>query len=381
MSILNTLFFRKSGRNVGDGGRDDPHEGYAPVTQDTLAAIAELSKVVRNNPDSVEIYLALGNLYRSRGEIERAVQIRQNLIVRPGLDAELAARTWFELGKDFKRGGFLDRALDAFEEARKLGGEHPGIVRELALLTADSGDWERAARHYGRLGNPVAQAHYMIRLARDHFDDGASGQGFKWVKKAIKAYPGSLEAWLELMTQDVLADGWSDLARHLEKALGSVEPDLRFVLMEGLLDACKRRSFGEHCVLAADRPFQVQPPPEFCEAVLPVLNRREPDLLLLYYAAWMVCSHDPEQSRRLLEKTLVLEPEFWPARLELLALDKEGQTLTRPFAKQLEFFVLHAREVKRFVCRRCGIKRRQVFFVCPRCRSWHSIKYRVTINE
>jgi len=61
-------------------------EGYAPVSRDTQAAIAELAQVVKSNPDAVEIYLALGNLYRSHGEIERAVQIRHNLIVRPTLD-------------------------------------------------------------------------------------------------------------------------------------------------------------------------------------------------------------------------------------------------------------------------------------------------------
>ncbi|WP_461209583.1 tetratricopeptide repeat protein [Desulfocurvus sp. DL9XJH121] len=378
MSLMKTLFSRRQAKSRP---RDlDPRESLPPVSQDTQAAIAELSKVVRNNPDAVEIYLALGNLYRSRGEIERAVQIRQNLIVRPGLNPDVAARTWYELGKDFKRGGFLDRALHAFEESRKLGGGTSGILRELALLWADSGEWEQAARAYGQLGNRIAQAHYMVRLARD-LDQGDAGTGFKWIKKALKAYPGALEAWLELMTLDMAADAWGDLARHLGKALDAVEPDLRFVLLEGLLDACKRRDAGAHCVLTTDKPFQVQPPRELCDAVLPVLSDREPDLLLLYYSAWMLCSHDPVEARRLLEKTLVLQPEFWPARLELLALDRIGQTLTKPFNTQLEFFVLRAREVKRFVCRRCGMKREQVFFQCPRCRSWHSIKYRVTFNE
>lgn len=381
MSLLRSLFPKRANNLFGNGRPANPRDGYAPVTQDTQAAIAELSQVVRNNPDAVEIYLALGNLYRSHGEIERAVQIRQNLIVRPGLDSDVAARAWFELGKDFKRGGFLDRALGAFEEARKLGGNHPGIVQELAFLNADSGDWERAARYYGQIGNEIAQAYYMVRLAQDYFAQAADGAAFKAIKKALKAYPGSLEAWLEILRNDVMQEAWPDLARHLDKALDAVEPDLRFVLLEGMLEACKRRQFGEHCVLETDRPFQLQPAPELSDAVLPILSRRDPDLLLLYYAAWMTNTHDPEQSRRLLEKTLVLQPEFWPARLELLALDKEGQTLTKPFDKQLEFFVMRARGIKRFVCRRCGMKREQVFFNCPRCRSWHSIKYRITINE
>jgi len=382
MSLLKSLFSRRPDRGSGNGrGSAGSRDGYAPVTQDTQSAIAELSQVVRNNPDAVEIYLALGNLYRSHGEIERAVQIRQNLIVRPGLDTKVAARTWFELGKDFKRGGFLDRALAAFEEAKKLGGDTTGIIAELALLTADAGDFERAARYYGQLGNDLAQAHYMVRLSQDQFADDNDTLAFKWLKKALKTFPGTLEGWLELLTQDLRQDDWPGLTRHLDQALSSVAKDQRFVLLEGLLDASKRRRYGDRITFETDKPFQYHPQPEFAEAVLPVLQKQEPDLLLQYYAAWMLCRHDPEESRRWLEKTLVLQPEFWPARLELLALDMTDQELSAPFHNQLEFFILRARELKRFVCRRCGLKRETLFFICPRCRSWHSIKYRTTINE
>ena len=94
-------------------GSASPHawpepEGQPPASRDTLAAIGELSRLVRDNPDLVEIYLALGNLYRAQGEIERAVHIRTSLMVRPGLEARVKARTLFELGRDYRRGG-LDR--------------------------------------------------------------------------------------------------------------------------------------------------------------------------------------------------------------------------------------------------------------------------------
>ncbi|MDY7001315.1 MAG: tetratricopeptide repeat protein, partial [Thermodesulfobacteriota bacterium] len=104
-----------------------PEEGYAPFSRDTMTAISELSRVAKNNPDAVEIYLALGNLYRSQGEIERAVQIRRNLIVRPRLDTKFKAKAWYELGLDYKRGGFVDRAVNAFEQAGKLSGNFKGV--------------------------------------------------------------------------------------------------------------------------------------------------------------------------------------------------------------------------------------------------------------
>ncbi len=167
----------------------------------------------------------------------------------------------------------------------------------------------------------------------------------------------------------------------MDKGLSSVIPDLRFVLLEGLLDEAKRVDMGEHCVLQTDRPFQYQPKRELTEALLPLLEKREPELLLHFYAAWIQCGVDPQGARRWLERTLVLNPEFWPARLELLALDMQDQSLTEAFSTQIEFFVHRARQLKRFVCRSCGLKREQLFFTCPRCGGWHSIKYRLTINE
>jgi lipopolysaccharide biosynthesis regulator YciM len=381
MGWWNSLAGGRPERSPDGNGRPGRFRDAGAVPGDTQAAIAELSQVVRDNPDAVEIYLALGNLYRSHGEIERAVQIRQNLIVRPGLGKDIQAKTWFELGRDYKRGGFLDRAQNAFEQARKLGGDNEAIVAEMARLTADSGDHEQAARHYARLGNPVAEAHHLVRLATAHFADGRQAQGYKWLRKALKAHAGSLEAWLELMHQAMLEDNWRELGHHLARGLDSVRPDQRFVLLEGLLDAAKVRELGPGAATHVDKPFQYHPPKALTAVALPLLERHDDDLLLQFYAAWMVCGDDPEAARRWLERTLVLNPGFWPARLELLALDTQGQQLGESFRTQLDFFVQRARELKRFVCRRCGLKREQVFFVCPRCKSWHSIKYRTVLNE
>jgi tetratricopeptide (TPR) repeat protein len=368
-----------------------------PVSRDTLAAISELSRVVRNNPDAVEIYLALGNLYRAQGEIERAVQIRQNLIVRPGLDTAFKAKAWFELGMDYKRGGFLDRAIGAFEQARKIEGDTEFIILELARLAALAGDFAGAARHYSSLDYPLAEAHYLVRLAQEAVEKDQESEGRKWLDRALKVYPASVEGWLERLVRLRRAGQCKALAENLDKALELVQKRLRFVLLEGLLaDAAHSgltagvsaeaagASQGAACPVAGpemDRPFSLVPDPELADAVLPVLARQEPDLLISFYAAWFAAGLEREQSLAWLEKTLVVNSGFWPARLELLIMAASGQDLAPAFRIQLEFFAARAREIKRFVCRTCGLKREQVFFVCPRCLSWHSIGYRLVINE
>lgn len=353
----------------------------APPVQDTRAAIEELSRVVKNDPEAVEIYLALGSLYRSQGEIERAIQIRNSLILRPGLDARFKARAWFELGRDFRRGGFLDRASSAFAEARSLGYEPTAILLENARLAAQRSDFERAAEAYGQLGLPLPQAHYYVRLAQERFRDGADSQGARALRHAFRAYPGSPEAWLQKIEQAYFSGNRSKLASVFAEALGNVEPELCFVLMDELhrmVDRTETRRQAD----ADEATGRECSPRDVLKAVLPAIEERDQDVLLLFYAAKILLRFDEiSQARTWLEKALLLHPDFWLARLELFELSRNEQSLTPFFKEQLNFFLARAHEVRRFYCRKCGLKRDQVFFVCPRCHTWHSIAFRTDFSQ
>ncbi len=365
----------KAARDAG-GGETLP-------VQDTRAAIEELSQVVKNDPEAVEIYLALGSLYRSQGEIERAIQIRNSLIVRPGLDREFKARALFELGRDFRRGGFLDRAEKAFQEARSFGQDPTAIHHEMARLAAERGDFERAAESYGQLDLPLPQAHFLVRLALDSFEEGNDSQAHRALRHAIRAYPGAVEAWLEQLNRAYISGNTKKLSDILGDALSQVAPELRFVLLEGLIQTQKKAEREKESPLNDESKWAKACSDEaIAQAVIPVIERQDPDVLLLYYgAAFMLRVKDNDNAKAWLEKALVLRPSFWLARLELFDLSKTDQTLTPFFTEQLTFFMERARQVRRFYCGRCGLKRDQIFFNCPRCRSWHSIAFRTDFSQ
>jgi len=366
---------RKAVREAG-GGETLP-------VQDTRAAIEELSQVVKNDPEAVEIYLALGSLYRSQGEIERAIQIRNSLILRPGLDREFKARALFELGRDFRRAGFLDRAEKAFLESRSHGHDATAIQYEMARLAAERGDYEKAAESYGQLGLPLPQAHYLVRLAMDYFEEGNDSQAHRALRHAIRAYPGAVEAWMEQMIQAYKSGSERKLADILRNALDNVAPELRFVLLEGVLQTLARAERERALPAGDDAVWSNACADEVVtKALLPVIESQEPDVLLLYYgAAFLLRIGDEENAKMWLEKALVMHPDFWLARLELFELSRRDQTLTPFFKEQLSFFMNRARKINRFFCRRCGLKRDQLFFNCPRCRSWHSIAFRTDFTQ
>jgi len=349
-----------------------PKEGASLSSQDTLAAIAELSGAVRNNPDAVEIYLALGNLFRSQGEIERAIHIRNTLIARPRLAPQLKSRALYELGLDYKRGGFYDRAQNALAQARKIVGDDPAILTEMARLVAESGHYEQAARYYSLLEKPLQEAHFQTLLAQEAWRKGERSASRKWLNKALRVYPASVEAWLEKAIHAYDHGYWKELGDICRQALDYIESGLGFVLLEGLL---------RHAHPDTDLPPLF--PQEMADHILPVLeDQAQPDLLLYYYGGRLAQgTGDVATARTWYEKSLLLEPQFWPARLELLALSRTDQDLTADFETQLRYLLERAWHVKRFVCGQCGLKRESHFFVCPRCQSWHSITFRTTLNE
>ncbi len=368
---IKTIFSSKSPQSDRFSGEVHA-DGLLPPSEDTFSAINELSRAVKNNPDAVEIYLALGNLYRSQGEIERAVHIRQNLILRPGLHQEFKARALYELGRDYKRGGFVDRAFDAFQQARKIAGNNPAINQELAKLCADSEEYLQAAKYYVELGNSIAEAHYLVRQAQKEYrDNPKAGRSSKWIDRALKVSPGSMEAWLEKLQRV-----WKGLEKGkpsevLDQAMAQVPVQMRFILLEGLSDT-SRDSAGS---TGADDELEL-------EKILAILSGYPQDMLLQYYGGLLLLDQGRrDEAQYWFEKCLLLDSNFWLARLELLALSRKSHTLPKTLEVQLDFFISRAREVKKFTCRQCGLKRESVFFVCPRCSSWHSISFRRNLNE
>lgn len=353
------------------GLRDDRPELFSPVppnpAQDALAAIDDLSRAMKNHHGAVEICSALGNLYRMRGELDRAIQMRSSLLTRPDLAREEQSRILFELGRDYSRAGILDRAHEALRQCRDIGGSHPALEMELAQLHAKGGDFLAASRQYMKMGHYPQAAHYLVRAATAK--EGESEQGL--LAEAREIFPASPEAWLESIMLRIRRGAWAECVSQLEQGLSVVGPQLAFLFLDPLLDH-EDPGGPARAILPADH----------LDALLAVIGRQEENLIPLHYAGCLLRAHGRiEEAKTWQEKTLLLNPAFWPARLELLIMSLPEQNMTPVFEQQLGLLLRRAREMKRFVCATCGLRRGQIFFCCPKCLSWHSITLRQLLND
>jgi lipopolysaccharide biosynthesis regulator YciM len=127
--------------------RDSPHYMLGLnflVANQVDPAIEELAKAAQGAGDPLEIHLILGNLYREKGQVGRAIQEHQALLQRPDLRKLEHANVLLCLGLDYKRGGFVDRALEAFTEVLRLDPENQYALSNLEKLYEEQHQWAEA---------------------------------------------------------------------------------------------------------------------------------------------------------------------------------------------------------------------------------------------
>jgi lipopolysaccharide biosynthesis regulator YciM len=107
-------------------------------------AIEALEKASGLDPGAFELRLVLGNLYREKGQVGRAINEHQSLLQKPRLNRTEQVHVLLCLGLDYRRGGFVDRAVSTFSEVLKLDPDNEAALLNLEKLQEDQHQWQEA---------------------------------------------------------------------------------------------------------------------------------------------------------------------------------------------------------------------------------------------
>lgn len=318
-------------------------------------AVDAFIEAVQNDPDTSELHFALGNLFRRRGDYDRAVRVHEHLLQRGDLTQKDRERAQHALAQDFLKAGLLDRAEDAL---RKLEDTDYATEALLALLAIyeRSRDWEQAADAASRLeargcgSFELRLAHYRCEQAEQLRKLGRTVEALTQLETLVQRTPKSARAWISL------AD--------LRQSLGDTQGGLQ-ALHQLAAHA------PQHLPLVAHSLAQWSKLDQQGEDAMRLLRgwREQHAPSLDVTQALALLQPDGEQARQLYIEHLQREPPLVAAAF-WLAGEHFGQPDEEKRVKQA--LERACEPLKRYRCAACGFEARQYFWQCPGCQSWDS---------
>lgn len=327
-------------------------------------AIDLFIKLLDVDNQTVETHLALGNLFRRRGEVDRAIRIHQNLIARPKLGAEHRALALLELGTDYMRSGLLDRAEGLFNELVEKDAHAETALRALLDIYQQEKDWQKAiaiARRLEtatseRLGPEIAQFH--CELAEEASKRGDYSAARQRLQDALEkdrncARASLMEAGICRMERQPVA------AIAAYKRVGRQDPNYLPEVTGPLLE----------CYREIGRLPEYR---DYLREVVGTIGGITPLLCLTSLTEEL-------EGRNAAATLLTAELDRRPAvrgvhRLVEYALAVADGELQRSLnaIRQMTERLIQGKSV--YQCQQCGFAAKSLHWKCPGCKSWNSIK-------
>jgi lipopolysaccharide biosynthesis regulator YciM len=330
-------------------------------------AIDAFIEIVKLDPETAEMHFALGNLFRRRGETERAIRVHQNLLSRPDLPIEQQVHAQYELGMDYLKAGLLDRAEETFN---LLVDTQYGVQARRALLEIfqREKEWRRA-----------------ITAAEGLQESGAGAQ-----HKEIAQF------YCELAQDALVHMQPADAMQLLDKALQADRKNVRATVLygdaqtaqgdiEGALKTWRRveQQSVPHVALVAARLMdgyrKVGRPQEGVNLLRSYLAEASSiDLIEVVFKA-VIELNGVDAAKQLVVEELRRNPT-------LLGLDKllEARLMDAPANVWEELSMVknlvhgYTQKLARYQCSHCGFKARQYYWQCPGCSKWETYPPRRT---
>jgi lipopolysaccharide biosynthesis regulator YciM len=319
-------------------------------------AIDAFIEAVQNDPDTTELHFALGNLFRRRGEFERAVRVHQHLLDRSDLRAGDRDRAQQALAQDYMKAGLFDRAEAAWREL--LGTPFEGDA-QLALLSLyeRSHDWANAVAMAQQL-EAAGGVSFAARIAHGECERceeadarGDTAAGDAALARARAAAPDATRPML-LAGQRQLRSGDAAGALRSWDALRARHPLAFLLVVADYLQAARHcgQSTQAHATLSL--AFEQTPAVELLSALQELEG--EPTAAQLPRLLMQLQTHPSLSAAQLL---LAVPAEAWTA--------EAWQALRQALARS-------AGPLQRYRCAACGFEAQRYFWQCPGCMSWDS---------
>jgi lipopolysaccharide biosynthesis regulator YciM len=321
-------------------------------------AIDSFLEVAKVDSQTVELHFALGNLFRRRGETERAIRMHQNLIDLPDLDDKVRLQALSELGQDYLKAGLLDRAEEIFNKLLGTSFEEEAKRNLLEIYQVEK-EWLKAieiARELPDVASHRDIAEYYCELAANEIMRSRADTAREYLDVAMQENRKCVRASL-LQGDLLLQEGRLPEAIEAWQRIEQQDPSYLALVAQRLLETYRK----------LERPAEGI-------ALLSGYLERYPSLDLLDVVYQLVLESDgTEAAYRLVRAELQRNPtllgleKLMSARLPLAAPE------VRPDVELAKTIIQgYTKRLSRYRCDNCGFKARQFYWRCPACGGWET---------
>lgn len=328
-------------------------------------AVDHFIELLQVDNETIDTHLALGNLFRSRGEVDRAIRIHQNLISRSSLTIDQKNLALQQLAKDYMVAGFLDRAEKIFEQLIEEPEHKEAALQQLVSIYQQTREWHKAIDYayalvkLGRKRMHSVIAHFWCELAMQEKAEGRDSKAIQYLKKALSEDPKCVRATISLGKLYLENDDYRHTIQYMQMVL---EQDIDFI--------------GEVLPTLAECYHHIGKEGELVEFLREcIINEAGVSAELML--AQLVAQHDGAgAAQELLTRQLVKNPTmkgFYRLIDYYLIEAEEGRA--KESLSTLQKLVGEQLKVKpHYRCRKCGFSTHSLYWHCPSCKNWGSIK-------
>lgn len=322
-------------------------------------------KLLEVDSDTVETHLALGSLFRRRGEVDRAIRIHQNLIARPQLSILQRKEALMALGQDYMSAGVFDRAERIFLEVVELSGsKESSSLHGLLAIYQQEKAWEKALDIIKKLeistGNSLNHqaAHYYCEMAQQALKVKALDRATYCIKQAMNVDPASVRASLMHATIEMQEGRFKQAIRALKRV---PQQDAEFLteIIEPLVFCHKELNLMPECIDYLQQTLESHPRASVIFVIAEYLRQNKGVDTAIDFVADNLNKYPSIRGlNRLIDWHL--ESAYGKVREKLQML----YNITSKF--------LDNKPVYR--CGQCGFGGKHLHWLCPSCKQWGKMK-------
>lgn len=325
-------------------------------------AVDVFIKMLEVNSDTVETHLALGSLFRRRGEVDRAIRIHQNLIARPQLTRLQHLHALSELGEDYLYAGMLDRAERVFLELIELGGETATSFNRLLHIYQQQKDWKQAIVVADKIQSSenvkIPIAYYYCELAESARLNGRINEAHEYLKQAVLSDKDCVRANILLGKLHLEAGAYQEALRSYKKVIEQ-DPDYISEVIVSLAECYKKLDNEDDFIRYLNDCLEAYPRISIILVLSDYIRKQQGEIV----ATDFITKH--------IHRCLSLRGIAHLVDVYLNGADPDAKNklfLLKEFIEKL----LKNKPIYR--CIHCGFSGKQLYWQCPSCKRWASIK-------